>query len=89
MELLSLDMKRRGVFLSRLISFKDVKVDMLDIKLTNEFFHVYSKSCELVSLKNNSKEEHIKQKDKNKIISTIQISFSVSCVAGCLGTGRK
>lgn len=51
MELLSLDMKRRGVFLSRLISFKDVKVDMLDIKLTNDFFHVYSKSCELVSLK--------------------------------------
>lgn len=49
MELLSLDMKRRGVFLSRLISFKDVTVDMLNITLTDDFLEVYTKSCELVS----------------------------------------
>lgn len=51
MELVSLDMKRRGVFLSRLISFKNVKVDLLDISLTEDYLEVYNKSCELVSSK--------------------------------------
>lgn len=49
LELLSMDMKRRGVFLSRSISFQSVAVQMKKLELFSDFQELYAKCCKLVS----------------------------------------
>lgn len=49
MEIVAMDMKLRGMYIARQLSFKGVSFRIDDVQLTDEFKKMYNDSVELVS----------------------------------------
>jgi hypothetical protein len=47
MELVAMDMKLRGLYLARQLSFKGVDFSVQEVMLTNDFIHMYDESVKL------------------------------------------
>ncbi|CAF0810608.1 unnamed protein product [Rotaria sp. Silwood1] len=47
MELVAMDMKLRGMYIARQLSFSGVHFSILDVPLTNEYLHTYDRSVQL------------------------------------------
>ena len=50
MELVAMDMKQRGLYIARQLSFYGVAFRIDDVPLTREFIHIYNASVRLVRL---------------------------------------
>jgi hypothetical protein len=49
MELVAMDMKLRGMYIARQLSFSGVHFSILDVSLTNEYLETYDRSVQLVN----------------------------------------
>jgi hypothetical protein len=48
MELVAMDMKLRGIYIARQLSFSGVHFSILDVPLTDEYLQTYDRSVQLV-----------------------------------------
>jgi hypothetical protein len=48
MELVAMDMKLRGMYIARQLSFSGVHFSILDVPLTDEYLQTYDRSVQLV-----------------------------------------
>lgn len=50
MELVAMDMKLRGMYIARQLSFSGVHFSILDVPLVNEYLQTYDRSVQLVKI---------------------------------------
>lgn len=50
MEIVAMDMKLRGMYIARQLSFKGVSFQVDDVQLTDDFKQIYNDSVKLVSV---------------------------------------
>lgn len=52
MEIVAMDMKLRGMYIARQLSFTGVTFKIEEVPLTQKYIHMYNKSVRLVSMRN-------------------------------------